>query len=142
MLPKSIEDIIIEYMEQMNAVTDLPSIAAVKRLIRRTDVYVCDSLAMVLGLPCPDTIRLRYRILLAQDFFFYFRLAPMQRLRLLHLLESGIQHHRDLSRVVWLFVLRQPSLSEWPEYRQLFTDSLFLKMIRHLRSRYSFGMIP
>ena len=138
MLPESIECIILEYMEQMNAVTDLPDIHVIRSLIRRTDVYVCDSLAMVLGLPCPDTIRLRYRILLAQDFFFYFRLAPMQRLRLLHLLESGIYHHKDLSRVVWLFVMRKPSLSEWPEYRQLFTDSLFLKMIRHLRSRYSF----
>ena len=138
MLPKSIEDIIIEYMEQMNAVTDLPDIEVIKSLIRRTDVYVCDSLAMVLGLPCPDTIRLRYRILLAQDFFFYFRLAPMQRLRLLHLLETGIHHHKDLSRVVWLFVMRKPSLSEWPEYRQLFTNSLFLRMIRHLRSTYTF----
>lgn len=138
MLPEEIETIIVDYMEQMNAVTNLPNIKVVKKLIKSTDLYVCDSLAMVLGLPCPDTIRLRYRILLAQDFFFYFRLAPMQRLRLLHLLETGIQHHKDLSRVVWLFVVNKPSLSEWPKYRQLFLDSLFLKMIRHLRSSYSF----
>ena len=138
MLPQEIENLILEYMDQMNAVTDLPNIRVIKQLVKRTDVFVCDSLALVLGLPCPDTIRLRYRILLAQDFFFYFRLAPMQRLRLLHILETGIHHHKDLSRVVWLFVMRKPSLSEWPEYRKPFVDSLFLKMIRHLRSSYSF----
>ena len=139
MLPTVITDLIFAYLEAMNEYTDLPPLNSVKRLVKRSDSFVMNTLGFVLGMPVPDLIRLRYRVLLDNDFVFYFRLSFTQRNRLIHLLKNGIVGHRATACLVWI-MLMGPNLLRHQEYKDIFMRSLLIKLLRHFNATSTIGV--
>ena len=137
MLPDVVEDLIMEYLEQINDVLNLPNYRAVKRLINKSNDYVLRSLGFVLDLPSDDLIRIRYRITFDCDFIFYFRLSPIQRIHLITMLERGMFIDPATSCLVWMFVSRKSKLLNYPKYRKLFLNSLLCHVLSRVRSMHS-----
>ena len=119
-------------MDSMNEWSDLPSLTAIKRIIRHTNTYVMDMLGYVLGMPTTDLVRMRYRILMDNEFTFYFRLGPLQRLRLIRLLKRAVRENVYVSNLIWIFVMRSPPLTMYPEYNVLFLNCLLTRVLSHL----------
>ena len=94
MLPKVVEDLIFDYVDAMAEGSSLPSFASIRNLVKRSDVFVMNTLGFVMGIPTTEILRLRYRIVLKNDFLFYFRLTPMQRIRFIRNLKRGIMNNQ------------------------------------------------
>ena len=137
MLPKPVENLILQYVQEMHDVMDLPDIRAIRRLIRRSNEYVLQCLGFVLDLGAHDLFRIRYQIGLDADFIFYFRLSPINRLRLISLIERGVVNNMPTSFLVWMFVFRTPNLINYPRFRKLFCGSLLCSLLSRLRSLHS-----
>ena len=133
MLPECVETLIFAYLDSMNAYSDLPSLQAVKKLIKRTNAWVMNILGYVLGMRMDDLVRMRYRILLDHDFVFYFRLGPLQRLRLIRLLERGCATNVHVANLIWIFCVRTPPLRMNPEYNALFRSCLLCRVLSNLQ---------
>ena len=136
MFPKEIEDLIFDYLAAMDEGSDLPSYQAIGKLISRSDVFVLNTLAFTMGMPTNELTRLRCRVELANDFVFYFRLSPFQRIRFIRLLKNGIIDNLATATMVWLFLVG-PNLDKYPDYRKLFMNSLLIKFLRHFSVRGS-----
>ena len=132
MLPECVETLIFEYLDSINAYSDLPSLEAVQKLIKRTNGWVMNILGYVLGMRLDDLIRMRYRILLDHNFIFYFRLGPLQRLRLIRLLKRGTATNVHVANLIWIFCVRTPSLRIYPEYNALFRSCLLCRVLSNL----------
>ena len=111
MLPKEIESLIHEYVDAMCEGTDLPSIPSVMNLRYRSDIFVMNNLGFVMGLPTPDLLTIRCRIVLNNDFMFYFRLGVSQKVRFIRSLKRGIVTHRATACLTWLMLQRANQLS-------------------------------
>ena len=127
MLPKEIESLIHEYVDAMCEGTNLPSISSVMSLRNRSDIYVMNNLGFVMGLPTPDLLTIRCRIVLNNDFMFYFRLGVSQKVRFIRSLKSGIVTHRATACLTWLMLQR--GLISYPEYEEIFVNSLLMKFL-------------
>ncbi len=137
MLPEVVEALIMEYLDQINDVLNLPSYRAVKRLVTRSNDYVLRCLGFVLELPPGDLVRIRYRISFDSDFIFFFRLSPIQRIHLITLLERGMTIDPPTSCLVWLFVGRTPRLLDYPRFRKLFVNSMLCNLLSRVRSLHT-----
>ena len=135
MLPKEIENLIHEYVDSMCEGSDLPSIPAVLELRRRSDIFVMNNLGFVMGLPNPDLHTIRCKIVLNNDFMFYFRLGISQKVRFIRALKRGIVTNRPTACMVWVMLQRQ--VINYPEYKQLFIDSLLMKFLLFFSARDS-----
>jgi len=132
MLPECVETLIFAYLDSINAYSDLPSLEAVQKLIKRTNAWVMNILGYVLGMRLDDLIRMRYRILLDHDFVFYFRLGALQRLRLIRLLKRGTATNVHVANLIWIFCIKTPPLRIYPEYNALFRSCLLCRVLSNL----------
>ena len=80
-----------------------------------------------MGLPTADLVTLRCRIVLNNDFMFYFRLGISQKVRLIRALKRGIVTHRATACLTWLML--QKGLINYPEYKDMFVNSLLMKFL-------------
>ena len=131
MIPE-INEIIFSYLESLEKFSNLPSLETVRRIVRQSDSFVMTILGSVLRLQAYDIAVWRYKIRICENFHFFFRLNNIQRLRLQSLLQLGMLHNKPTCILVWLFVHEQ-SCSAYPEYRDLFLNSMFSRMLGHLR---------
>ena len=115
--------------------TDLPSIDSVMELRNRSDIFVMNNLGFVMGLPTEDIMTLRCRIVLNNDFMFYFRLAISQKMRFIRSLKRGIVTHRATACLTW--VMLQKGLINYPEYKDIFVNSLLMKFLVFFSARDS-----
>lgn len=136
MLPKVILDLIDDYVAAMDEGSDLPSLRAVRKLIKRSNLFVMNTLTFVLQMPRALILRNRYWIELDRNFMFYFQLSPMQRIRLLHLLKNSVATDVHCANLIWLFIVRDPPLRLKPEYFRLFRRSFLCTMIGHLETQW------
>ena len=127
MLPKDVESLIHEYVDAMCEGTDLPTVSSVMNLRERSDIFVMNNLGFVMGLPTVDLLSLRCRIVLNNDFMFYFRLGISQKVRFIRALKRGIVTHRATSCLTWLML--QKGLINYPEYKEIFVQSLLMKFL-------------
>ena len=130
MLPSVIIDLITSYVDSMDEGSSLPTVLAVKKLVKRSDVFAMNELGFVMGLPTYDMERIRCRVILNNDFLFYFRLTAGQRVRFIRGLKRGIVSNAATASLVWLF-LQGPNLYRYKEYREYFTSSLLVKFLGH-----------
>ena len=128
MLPEVVETLIFDYVDAIAEGCSLPSFASIRKLVKRSDVFVMNTLGFVMGMPTTELIRLRYRIVLKNDFLFYFRLTPMQRLRFIRNLKEGILNNQPTACLVWVYLVG-PKLYEYQEYKYLFEQSLLVKFL-------------
>jgi len=135
MLPAEIENLIHEYVDSMCEGCSLPSMLSIKSLIRRSDIFVMNNLGFVMGLPTTDLVRLRCRIVLNNEFLFYFRLSLGQKVRFIRLLKRGIVSNHPTSCLVWVFLQR--GLINYPSYKRLFLQSLLVKFLIFFSARDS-----
>ena len=135
MLPREIENIIHEYVDSMCEGSELPPIERVLELRRQSDIFVMNNLGFVMGLPSPDLLSIRCRIVLNNDFMFYFRLGISQKVRFIRALKRGIVTDRPTSCMVWLMLQRE--CIQYPEYKKLFLDSLLMKFLLFFSARDS-----
>jgi hypothetical protein len=135
MLPKAIENLIHEYVSSMCEGSDLPSLDSVLELRRKSDIFVMNNLGFVMGLPTGDMMSIRCRIILNNDFMFYFRLGISQKVRFIRALKRGIVTDLPTSCMVWLMLQRH--LINYPEYKKLFVDSLLMKFLLFFSARDS-----
>ena len=135
MLPKVVESLIHSYVEAMCEGTDLPSIDSVMHLRNQSDIFVMNNLGFVMGLPTVDLLTLRCRIVLNNDFMFYFRLGISQKVRFIRALKRGIVTHRATACLTWLML--QKGLINYPEYKQIFVNSLLMKFLVFFSARDS-----
>ena len=70
MFPEVILDLIDSYVAAMDEGSDLPSLRAVQKLVKRTDLFVMNTLTFVLQLPRAEILRNRYWIELDRNFMF------------------------------------------------------------------------
>jgi len=136
MLPKVILDLIDDYVAAMDEGSDLPSLRAVRKLIKRSNLFVMNTLTFVLQMPRALILRNRYWIELDRNFMFYFQLSPMQRIRLLHLLKNSVATDVHCANLIWLFIVRDPPLRLHPEYFRLFRRCFLCTMIGHLETQW------
>ena len=122
-------------MEAMCEGTDLPSIDSVMDLRNRSDIFVMNNLGFVMGLPTEDIMTLRCRIVLNNDFMFYFRLAISQKMRFIRSLKRGIITHRATACLTW--VMLQKGLINYPDYKEIFVNSLLMKFLVFFSARDS-----
>ena len=122
-------------MEAMCEGTDLPSIDSVMELRNRSDIFVMNNLGFVMGLPTEDIMTLRCRIVLNNDFMFYFRLAISQKMRFIRSLKRGIITHRATACLTW--VMLQKGLINYPDYKEIFVNSLLMKFLVFFSARDS-----
>ena len=115
--------------------TDLPSIDSVMELRNRSDIFVMNNLGFVMGLPTEDIMTLRCRIVLNNDFMFYFRLAISQKMRFIRSLKRGIITHRATACLTW--VMLQKGLINYPDYKEIFVNSLLMKFLVFFSARDS-----
>ena len=134
MLPDVIKDLILDYLECINEYLNLPSKKCVRELVYKSNTYVMNCLGFVLDLPRDDFIRMRYRIMLDSEFTFYFHLTPLQRLRLIHMVERGMIIDKSTSFLVWMFIVRKPRLIDHPGYSDIFAGSLLVVLLNRLRA--------
>ena len=134
MLPVEIENLIHDYVDSMCEGTNLPSITSVLRLRKHSDIFVMNNLGWVMGFP-GDMETIRCRIVLNNDFMFYFRLGLAQKVRFIRALKSGIVTNRPTACLVWMMLQR--GLIKYPEYKQLFVDSLLMKFLVFFSARDS-----
>ena len=132
MLPAVILEIIDDYVSGMNFHSDLPPLKAVRRLMDRCDGFVLQLLGKVLGMPSSEVMRLRFRLEMQGEFIFYFHMSADQRQFLLHLLERSVQENCNMSCLTWIFLNREPKLIEIPEYKRLFRDGLFCRLMEYM----------
>ena len=137
MLPKVCETLIYQYLDELHDVMNLPNYKAVKRLVKKSNDFVLRCLGFVLDLPDSDLITVRYQISFDVNFIFYFRLSPIQRIRLITLIERGMIIDQPTCMLVWLFVLNDPRLIDYPRFRRLFVNSLLCTLLSRLRSLHS-----
>ncbi len=137
MLPLEVEQLIYEYLECINDYLDLPSKRSIRRLVFKSNEYVLHSLGFVLDLPTEDFIRMRYRIMIDHNFTFYFHLSPLQRIRLIHMIERGMVIDKSTSFLIWIFIMRKPRLLDHPDFRDMFANSLIVVLLNRLRSLHS-----
>ena len=136
MLPSDIIDLIYQMVDSMNEFTDLPSLRAVKKIVNKTDDFVLSCLGIVLNMQTPALNMMRFQIRTNSDFIFYFRFSSLQRARMITLLQEAISQDRDVSRLIWLFVIRTPALSGYDEYKRLFTNGLYCRIMCFLMPHY------
>jgi hypothetical protein len=115
--------------------SDLPSLDSVLELRRKSDIFVMNNLGFVMGLPTGDMMSIRCRIILNNDFMFYFRLGISQKVRFIRALKRGIVTDLPTSCMVWLMLQRH--LINYPEYKKLFVDSLLMKFLLFFSARDS-----
>ena len=137
MLPKAIEDLIWQYLEEIERASNLPKKGAIRRLVQKSNDYILRCLGFVLDLPTADIMRVRYRITMDSNFIFYFRLSPIQRLQLIAIIERGMCIDPPTSKLCWLFVTNKPRLISIPRYRDIFVSSLMCILLSRLRSLHS-----
>ena len=129
MLPADIQALIFSMLDSMNEYSDLPKKRGVMRIIDKTNDFVLNCLGEVLGMQTPDVDVMRFRLQTNADFIFYFRFSLEQRIRMLTLMRDAISQNAYVSRLIWLFVVNKPPLTEYPEYRCLFTNGLFCRLV-------------
>ena len=78
---------------------------------------------------------IRCRIVLNNDFMFYFRLSISQKVRFIRALKRGIVTDLPTSCLVW--VMLQRGLINYPDYKQVFVDSLLMKFLIFFSARDS-----
>ena len=132
MLPAVILEIIEDYVSGMNFHSDLPRLKAVRRLMDKCDRFVLQLLGKVLGMPSSEVNRLRFRLEMQGEFIFYFHMSADQREHLLHLLERSVQENPHMACLTWIFLNREPKLIEIPEYKRLFRDGLFCRLMEYM----------
>ena len=135
MLPKEVESLIHSYVDSMCEWSSLPSIDSVLRLRKRSDIFVMNHLGFVMALPTVDMMSIRCRIVLNNDFMFYFRLTISQKVRFIRALKRGIVTNHPTACMVWLMLQR--GLIEYPEYKHIFLDSLLMKFLLFFSARDS-----
>ena len=136
MLPGDIQNIIFEYVDSMNAFTDLPKKSAILKLIAKSDMHVLDTLGIVLQLTTHEMNLMNYRLVIEEQFYFHFRLGVLGRARLFACLNRSVYKNSACSRLVWLFIKRTPSLMKYPSYARLFHKSLLCKIVLRLNSSF------
>ena len=134
MLPIEVEALIQEYLEEIHRFLDLPSERSIRKLVKKSNDYVLRCLGFVLDLPAHDLFRIKYQIELDTDFVFYFRLTPVQRIRLIHMIERGIVFNKPTGFLVWVFIMRTPRLLDVPRFRKMFVGSLLCTLLSRIRS--------
>ena len=122
-------------MDSMNEFSDLPPLRAVQKIVNKTDEFVLSCLGIVLNMQTPALNMMRFQIRTNHDFIFYFRFSSLQRTRMITLLQEAISQNRDVSRLIWLFVIRTPALSGYDEYKRLFTNGLYCRIMCFLMPR-------
>ena len=128
MLPDDILALIHLMLDSMNEYSDLPSLRAIARLVDKTNDFVLTCLGEVLAMTLPEVDMMRFRLQTNSDFIFYFRFSLPQRTRMINLLRESISRNIHVARLIWLFIVNDPPLSKYPEYKQLFTDGLFCRL--------------
>ena len=123
------------YVDAMCEGTDLPTVESVMHLRERSDIFVMNNLGFVMGLPSPDLFTLRCRIVLNNDFMFYFRLGISQKVRFIRALKRGIVTNRATACLTWLML--QKGLINYPEYKEIFVNSLLMKFLVFFSARDS-----
>ena len=134
-LPREIVNLIDQYVDELNEFTDLPDTKKVRKLIRRTNGVVLTLLGEALGLNAVYLTNLRYKLRLNDDFTFYFTLGDPQRVFLIGQLQHAIATNPFVSAMIWIFIVRKPALVTYPEYRQMFANSLYCKLMCYLNPR-------
>ena len=129
MLPTDILALIYQMLDSMNEYSDLPPRRAIKRLVEHTNDFVLTCLGEVLGMQTPDVHVMRFRLQTNADFIFYFRFSIQQRTRMIALLREAISQNTYVSRLIWIYVVRKPPLTKYPEYKRLFTNGLFCRLV-------------
>ena len=129
MLPLDILSLIHQMVESMNEYSDLPKQGAILRLVEKTNDFVLTCLGEVLGMQTPDVHVMRFRLQTNADFIFYFRFSLPQRTRMITLLREAISQNIHVSRLIWLFIMRNPPLSKYPEYKRIFTNGLYCRIV-------------
>ena len=129
MLPTDILELIYQMLDSMNEYSDLPSKRAVTRLVKKTDDFVLSVLGDVLGMNTPAVEMMRFRIRMDSDFIFYFRFSILQRTRMIALLREAISQNVHVSSMIWIFIVRKPPLTNYPEYKRIFTNGLFCRLV-------------
>ena len=129
MLPTDILALIYHMLDSMNEYSDLPPRRAIKRLVEHTNDFVLTCLGEVLGMQTPDVHVMRFRLQTNADFIFYFRFSIQQRTRMIALLREAISQNTYVSRLIWIYVVRKPPLTKYPEYKRLFTNGLFCRLV-------------
>ena len=135
MLPSAIENLIHNYVDAMSEGCNLPPLGRVRELRRRSDIFVMNNLGFVMGLPTGGLMSIRCRIVLNNDFMFYFRLSISQKVRFIRALKRGIVTDLPTSCLVW--VMLQRGLINYPDYKQVFVDSLLMKFLIFFSARDS-----
>jgi|TARA_B110000495_G_scaffold102937_1_gene88902 hypothetical protein len=132
MLPNVVLSIIQEYTDELDALTDLPSISVVTRLMDKCDRFVIKVLGSALNMPHGEVRRLRFRLQMRGDFVFYFHMSYSQRFYVLNLLQTSIKKNWAISCMTWIFLEKQPHLINVPRYRKIFRDGLFCRLMEYL----------
>jgi len=128
MLPVDILSLIYSMVDSMNEYSDLPKKRAIAKLVDKTNDFVLNCLGEVLAMTLPEVDMMRFRIQTNSDFIFYFRFSLPQRTRMINLLREAISQNIHVARLIWLFIMNDPPLSRYPEYKQIFTDGLFCRL--------------
>ena len=129
MLPNDIISIIDSYVDAMNEWSNLPSMKAVKRLIKRSDDHVLELLGFTLGMPYIHGPRFR---LIFDNFTFFFQLHPLQRIWLKRKLKLAISQNKYISRLIWIMVVKHPALVNYSDFQRLFSNSLYCRLMSYL----------
>lgn len=135
MLPNEIENLIHEYVDSMCKGSEMPSLDSVKRLRQQSDIFVMNNLGFVMGLPTGGLMSIRCQIVLNNDFMFYFRLSISQKVRFIRALKRGISNDPPTSCLTWVMLHRR--LIDYPDYKQVFVDSLLMKCLLFFSARDS-----
>lgn len=129
MLPVDILSLIYSMVDSMNEYSDLPKKRAIERLVNKTNDFVLNCLGEVLGMQTPDVDVMRFRLITNADYIFYFRFSLPQRTRMINLLREAISQNIHVSRLIWMFIVNDPPLSKYPEYKSMFTGGLFCRIV-------------
>ena len=129
MLPKDVQNIIDDYVAQLEEYGDLPSLKSFRRLIHRCDNFVIGLLGEVLQQGHGG--HLQYR-LTSPSYIFHFNFSHQQRDRMLYLLERAITRNVHVASSVWATV-GPPMLCRYPEYMHAFAHGFFCKLLVRLQ---------
>jgi hypothetical protein len=129
MLPNAILSIIDDYVDSMNEWDNLPSLCAVKRLIKHSDDYVLELLGFALGMPYIHGASFR---LIFDHFSFFIQLHALPRIWLERKLKLAISQNKYTSRLIWIMVVKQPSLVNYSHFQILFSNSLYCRLMSYL----------
>ena len=124
-LPQVIVDIIEEYCVELHQLESLPEISAVRKLVRRSNLFLVNVCTRMLGVP----LTLLRDIQSLNDAEYLGPLINIFREDFNTALMFAMQSDYNTSSLFWLFIQRDPNLYFGP-YMKLFDNSLFQKFVQ------------